>query len=436
MNCRECKEQLVAYMEGELDDAAAQDVRDHLDGCATCRAEEKATQSLRDRLLTAADLPTSTSLQQPVMDRILIQEVALVRRHKMRKRLRNYAMVGLAAALVVSLTWIVLQSAPTMATAGEIISRGVEAATNLKSIYLKCRMRTLPSDNFENLAPNHELVDVELWKTFEPLKWKVAKPGRVAVMDGRETVMLIGNRVGVKLDVAARSAFDTEWIQRLAAVDQMLTSELAALKAAGYDVETAHEDAETHEVIIQVDTKEKVGEYLKNKFLSGADTCRVYTFDPESGRLVGAKFYCRADDKEVLVLEIAKIQYNPPLDDSVFKLEIPEGIVWSREPQRLPDNEKYEKMTPAEAARAFFEACAKKDWDEAEKFFPMPIDTRLRDLFGGLEIIRLGEPFQSKPYGGWFVPYEIRLSEGQVLKHNLALRKDNPAHRWQVDGGI
>jgi hypothetical protein len=60
----------------------------------------------------------------------------------------------------------------------------------------------------------------------------------------------------------------------------------------------------------------------------------------------------------------------------------------------------------------------------------------MKDYLGGLEIISIGEPFQSATYRGWFVPYEIKLRSGQVKKHNLALRNDNRAHRFQLDGGI
>ena len=35
-----------------------------------------------------------------------------------------------------------------------------------------------------------------------------------------------------------------------------------------------------------------------------------------------------------------------------------------------------------------------------------------------------------------FVPYEIRFPNGEVKKHNLALRKDPRTGRWLVDGGI
>ncbi len=92
-------------------------------------------------------------------------------------------------------------------------------------------------------------------------------------------------------------------------------------------------------------------------------------------------------------------------------------------------------MTPKQAARAFFEACGKKDWDEVQKFCS-PCDRRLRAYLGGLQIVSLGTPFQSKGYGGWFIPYEIKLKDGTVKKWNLAMRKDNPAKRYVVDGGI
>ena len=93
-------------------------------------------------------------------------------------------------------------------------------------------------------------------------------------------------------------------------------------------------------------------------------------------------------------------------------------------------------MTPAEAARAFFESCGKRDWEEAAKFYPHPLTDRLKEIYGGIGIIELGKPFQAWPYPGWFVPYEIRLNNGNVKKHNLALRNDNPGRRYVVDGGI
>jgi hypothetical protein len=94
-------------------------------------------------------------------------------------------------------------------------------------------------------------------------------------------------------------------------------------------------------------------------------------------------------------------------------------------------------MGPRETAQAFFEACADEDWDEFLKFWPASaVDQRLKDYLGGIEIISIGEPFKSGRYAGWFVPYEIKFKNGHTKKMNLAVRNDNPAQRYVVDGGI
>ncbi len=110
--------------------------------------------------------------------------------------------------------------------------------------------------------------------------------------------------------------------------------------------------------------------------------------------------------------------------------------------QILPDNEKYAKMTPKEAAEAFFKACAEKNWDEFLKFWPISGDDerteQMKEFLGGLEIISIGEPFKEKKgkypgceYPGWFVPYEIKLPPIEI---NLRLSKENSAKRFVVTG--
>ena len=59
----------------------------------------------------------------------------------------------------------------------------------------------------------------------------------------------------------------------------------------------------------------------------------------------------------------------------------------------------------------------------------------VKRVYGGMQVISLGEPFKSGLYPGYFVPYEIRLKNGYGKKHNLAVRNGNKAHRWMMDGG-
>ena len=108
-------------------------------------------------------------------------------------------------------------------------------------------------------------------------------------------------------------------------------------------------------------------------------------------------------------------------------------------PENLPklDDEKYIQMTPVEVAQAFFQACADENWQEVLKFRPTSrVPQWLRDKYGGLEIISIGEPFKTDEYHGWYVPYEVRLKSGSIKKWNLALRIDYKAKRLQFDGGL
>jgi hypothetical protein len=133
-----------------------------------------------------------------------------------------------------------------------------------------------------------------------------------------------------------------------------------------------------------------------------------------------------------LIFEVNEIEYNPQIDDGLFALELPQDVIWSQQPQVLPDNEKYVNMTPKQVAEAFFGACADANWDEFLKFWPSSrIDERIKEIYGKLEIISIGEPFKSGLYGGWFVPYEIKLRPTEV---NVRLSNANSAKRFVITG--
>ena len=129
------------------------------------------------------------------------------------------------------------------------------------------------------------------------------------------------------------------------------------------------------------------------------------------------------------------------------------------------DNADYQQQTgttPAAKAQAFFDACSRQDWNTVGKFWPTPLDDRIKGYLGGMEVVSLGKPFKArisiaallelqpnlrsqlkgmgdqKDFQGpqVYVPYEIRLKDGNVKKWQLSIRCDNPEHRWYFDGGL
>ena len=99
-------------------------------------------------------------------------------------------------------------------------------------------------------------------------------------------------------------------------------------------------------------------------------------------------------------------------------------------------DEKYTKMSPKEAVEAMFAAYAKKDAAEVYKFEEgnESLESVKMELQGMGSVVgfHVGEPTQAKEVGCWDVPVEMTV----LIKHNLAMRNDNKAKRYVVDGGI
>lgn len=356
-----------------------------------------------------------------------------------------------AAAIVLIAAFLSLtlfNKTVSVASAAEILSSAITTLSDIHSIYMKVQVRTFPQDNFGYLNLDLDFVPIEMWKkNFQDgqIRVKIQKPQRALVMDNTSGTMIINNQVVNQFKNIKHNygGFDSYWLTRLLDVDGLLKNELELTqKNSKYEASVYHKtiDGQDRLVVERYSPAEgdySQSEYAKNSFIDEADRTLIYYFDPETKMLTGFQVVIHVKDKEVLVCEATEIVYNPSIADTVFNLEIPKEAVYAVDPQVLPDNDKYEKMTPKEVAQAFFTACAEENWDEFLKFwYESGARDDIKQYLGGLKIVSLGEPFKSGLYGGWFVPYEIQLKNGKVKKWNLAVKNDNPAKRWQIDGGI
>jgi RNA polymerase sigma factor (sigma-70 family) len=311
------------------------------------------------------------------------------------------------------------------------------ALGSIRGIHIRGQLRTSPGDNFSAIMPDAEPVTIELWKESGPKpKWRVEKPGRVVVMDGKSTVLYIKPpaNMGNKIPQASQSAFDTDWLQRIASLSNAITNEIRMARAKGWKVELTDETGADgrDKSVVTIETKSGLADndYLKNKSFDSSDLREVYRFDAGTKRLESARVYLLGKPDDEPIFETSQIDYNQAIDPAVFHLDLPANVSWYKEPQKLPDNEKYASMTAEQAARAFFEACANEDWNEAGKF-ETPITPELKKYLGGLEIVNLGESFTGKDYAGRFVPYEIKL---RPQEFNVRVSNANPAKRCVVTG--
>jgi len=111
MNCTECKELLVAHIEGLLDASQEKAVAEHLGDCDACRAEADTLRGLQDRLAKNGKTVAHSDLENDVMNQIVrgqkarleaaekVAESLKIRRIIMKSR---YTKIAAAAVIIIA----------------------------------------------------------------------------------------------------------------------------------------------------------------------------------------------------------------------------------------------------------------------------------------------------------------------------------------------
>ena len=444
MNCAECRENLVACVEGLLDREESLQCQAHLETCAACRAEHAAITRLQRQLVARGPATARVSLVEPVMQRVHREQFKPERETIMSKLLRHRWGFGLGAAAgavaIILMAFLVFPKA--QATAAEVMVKGAQAVAKLTSIHFRGQLRTYPAANFDSIDPDVGFCTIELWKQFEPdLKWRLEKPQRVIVMDGASTVMFVKSFNSAWKGPAMTGPSATNWLQKIADISNTITNELNNAIAEGWSMSLTTETGANGRLkdIVTIEAKSNVpaDDFLKNVLFDTCDSRRVYIFDDSSELLESAQIYLHTASGDKLIFTLDQIDYNQPIDTNEWTLTLPADVSWYQ-PQKpmLTNNAYYASMTAEQAARAFFEACSRNDWDEAGKFvWESPINRFTKERYGGLEIISIGTAFTSTVRDDQFVPYVINLKNRGVSKWNLTLQKDKATGRWFLGGG-
>jgi len=332
----------------------------------------------------------------------------------------------------------------TSATAAEILSQAVKAASNLKSVHMTAWIRTRPGgkESFDFIGMQYDFVKHEMWKEFggqNICRWRIENEGRIEVMDGYASMLFIQPNYA-KINP---HRYGYSRLRKLLDVDEILDSEFKLAQNRDSELILTHEKTlgESEKLILTVEAKamgDFTNDWCRNTSITTSDNRRVYCFSADTKLLELLEVYVKNDNnEEILVLEISDIEYNVDVNPELFTISLPENVIWFKEPEASERYSDLQSMSPEEVARAFFRACSEEDWDRALTFkMYSSVPDWLRNKYGSLEIIKIGEPFKSGLYPGWFVPYEIKFKDGRIRKMNLAVRNDNPAKRYIIDGGL
>jgi outer membrane lipoprotein-sorting protein len=422
MTCRETQKCLVDLFDREPP-ANLAEIQSHLAACDRCAREYAAIQAAANFIQPQFRVQPSPDFKERVMNELMQVKLSP---NPWRWVLR----LAIAAAAVVLVILLFAQSGQSPAL--NLMAQSAQAMSNLQSVHITARMRTAPRDNFEFIDPNADWVPLEIWKQFgDPPKWRVEKPGRVAVMDGTSSRMLM--RPNEVVEGGTHPGF-LEWVGALLETDKIMENELVSARAQLSSARLAEQNGHYVLAVQRVAQGDFRNDWLLNKAVSSSNHTRVYRFDVASKRLESMQLALNTKAGDVPVFEITGITYNQSFDPKLFTIDLPPNVVRALPPEQMPTARAL-PQSPKDAAAMFFDALARQDTDELLAVYPASAAPPWFKSMASLHVVSLGEPFQSGRYAGWFVPYEITMN-GDTKKHNLAVRNDNPAHRWVFDGGF
>ena len=119
---------------------------------------------------------------------------------------------------------------------------------------------------------------------------------------------------------------------------------------------------------------------------------------------------------------------------------------WPQSPEVLLGNDRYAGLTASEVVIAYYEALGRLDYDQMRKFMPTDDVSQIEKMINqalGMKInaedIKAMMPVVevvSTQFSGDGKTATVNILQSRTKKFNLAIRKDNAANRFVVDGGL
>ena len=377
---------------------------------------------IRELLKPRRDIKASDELRRKV-------RTTLDKKRKNRM-LKNWVFGGISLSAVAAVLLLVL--IPSGMSAKEILSQAIEAMRNYDSIEMVVDVRTRPVENFRYIGLDDEFVThhIDIVASDSLLNWRIDKGERVALSNGKDIYTWIPS---VKLGFHIT---DTENENVLGYMANLLTPRMI-LEAELHNC-ISNSDAEytvsksESDIVLTVHTVPQgnfENPYLLNSSILESENVRRYVIDVDTKELKSATVSVLSGGREIVVLKVMSISYNN--NSNAFPL--PEDIKFV-ETENQPVGLK--GLSAVEATSAILNAFS--EWNVAilDKVMIHEVsDAAYREQFSGSRLISVGNPFTSGAGNSTFVPYTLKLRDGTMQRHNIALQKTDSGG-WIVVGGL
>ena len=390
----------------------------------TPKVEVKPSPDMRERILKAAE-----------------QVAAQPKRQKSRMGYWLGAISSAAAVIVVAIT-LTLNS-PVYA-ARKYFSGAIMSASDVKTMVMKLSVRTKPDEPIDYLNPSLNFIPATVKVIYgEPMLWSMEKKGGRNVLcngDGYVYEWIGGKDGRVGWKKSAKGFVNSELV---AFLDPRLLLE-AERRTAERNKGTKYQVIDNGELVVvtamttaQGDFSES--EYTLNTSLAEASTIRVYSFAKSTGELVQMRIDIVVEGKPITVIESESISYNEPLTAEALSDKDLSQIDFQSMDIDIAASSPLVGITADEAAKIILKAM--NEWDTeilntAMHYFKGDVMKIVEDRYRGLEVKSIEKAVKSGLYPGRFVKCKVVLPNGKKETLTLALRNDNKAKVWLVDGGL
>lgn len=340
---------------------------------------------------------------------------------------------GVGASCVAAAV-LILVLLPTGMSAKEILTETLNAMLDSDGIEMTVEVRTRPMENFRyiNLSEDFVVHNISIAKSDSTMSWRIDKGGRTA-SGNNEVIYNWINQLNIGW--RANNAEPEELLGEMAVLltpERILEAELQNCinnADAHYSV-----DKKDGDVILTVNSQPQgdfKNPYMLNASIAESENIRRYVIDADTGHLKSASVSVINGKKETEVLKITNVVYGQP---HLNLLALPSGVRFIDLPQNTLQGIK--GLTATEAASAFLNALETWNVSILDRAIDETITTGMygHELKGSV-LVSVGESFTSGNEGTTFVPYTLRLPDGSLKRHNLALQKSSQGG-WIVVGGL
>lgn len=337
--------------------------------------------------------------------------------------------IGLSAAAAV----IILMFIPTGMSAKEIISQVIEAMYDAENIEMYVDVRTLPVENFRYIDIDEDFVThhIDIANSDSLSRWRIDKGERVAMSNGNDIYMWIPS---VKLGWHIGDPDNGNilgYMANLFTPKKILETELEnCINNSSTEYKVTKSGSDIILVVHAAPQGDFENPYLLNSSIAESENIRSYVIDAETKRLKSATVSIISGNQEITVLKITSVNYGHPNNDICRLADGVKFIETEHQPLGLKG------LSAEEAASSVLNAF--ENWNESilDKVIVREVsDAAYREQFSGSRLISIGRSFTSGSGNSIFVPYTLKLRDGQLLRHNLALQKTD-AGGWIVVGGL